>query len=61
MNWKTKVILFYSLGGLALGILAGITTIKNAVDNDKELDLTLKDGAKVGLAAMEVMKKTIIK
>lgn len=61
MDWKTKIILFYAIGGLALGIIAGITTIKNAVDNDTEVDLTLKEGAKVGIAAMEVMKKTIIK
>ena len=60
MNWKNKVFLFYAIGGLLLGVVAGLITINNAVDNDKEVELDLKTGAKVGVAALQNIKKIII-
>lgn len=61
MDWKQKTIFFYALGGLALGIISGIITVNNAVEENKEVDLSMKNRAKIGLAALEVMKKTILK
>ena len=58
MDWKKKTILIYAIGGLLIGLLSGIITVNNAVDNDKEVNLTVKDGAKI---AIDVMKKTILK
>lgn len=58
MDWKKKTILIYVIGGLLIGLLSGIITVKNAVDKDKEINLTVKDGAKI---AFDVMKKTILK
>ncbi len=53
--------LFYIIGGLACGIVAGILTINNAVENKKELDLSLQDGAKIGMNALKMVTKTVIK
>ena len=61
MNWKTKTILLYVGCGLVLGAIAGIMTINNAVENEKELDPTLKDGAKICVEALKSLKKLAIK
>ena len=61
MDWKKKTLLIYILGGLICGILAGIMTVRNAEQNKKELDITLKDGAKIGLTTLESQKKVVIK
>ena len=61
MDWKTKTLLIYGIVGLVCGILAGITTINNAVENDKEADISLKDGARISLTAMDAMRKTVLK
>ncbi|MBQ6510240.1 MAG: hypothetical protein IJI07_12270 [Flexilinea sp.] len=61
MDWKTKTLLIYGAIGLVCGILAGITTINNAVENEKEADISLKEGAKIGLTAMDAMRKTVLK
>ena len=61
MNWKTKTLLIYGVVGLVYGILAGITTINNAVENNKKPDITLKEGARISLTAMDAMRKTVLK
>ncbi len=61
MNWKTKTLLIYGVVGLVCGILAGITTINNAVENNKKPDITLKEGARISLTAMDAMRKTVLK
>lgn len=61
MNWKTKTLLIYGLGGLLLGIIAGIASIDNAVEKNKSIDISLKDGAKIGLNAFNAIQKIIIK
>lgn len=61
MNWKTKTLLYYSLGGLLIGIAAGIITINNAVEKQSEVDLSLKNGAKMGLAALNAVQKIVLK
>ena len=61
MDWKKKVMLIYTLGGLACGIIAGMITVNNAVENDKELDISLQDGAKIGMNAIKMLTKTVIK
>lgn len=61
MDWKKKTLLIYTIGGLICGVFAGLITINNAVSRKKELDLSLKDGARLGMAAMEVVRKTVIK
>jgi len=60
MNWKTKTMVLYVLGGLVIGILAGIMTVNNAEKNEKEVDLSLKNAAKITAAAFETMKKLVI-
>ena len=57
MGWKGKTLLFYIGCGLVLGAIAGIMTINNAEQNDKEVDPTLKDGAKICLEALKSLKK----
>ena len=61
MSWKTKTILYYGLGGLLIGIIAGIVSINNAVEENKEVDLTLENGAKIGIAALKALPKFITK
>ncbi len=61
MDWKKKTMLFYIIGGLACGIIAGMITINNAVENDKEIDLSLQEGAKIGMNAIKLLTKTVIK
>ena len=61
MNWKTKTLLFYGFIGLAVGIVAGIMTINNAVENKKEVDISLKNGARIGVTAMDAMRKAVLK
>lgn len=61
MDWKKKTLLFYSLGGLILGVFAGIITINNAVEKDKEVDISLKEGAKIGISALNSLQKYILK
>ena len=61
MDWKKKTILFYSLGGLILGVFAGIITINNAVEKDKEVDISLKEGAKIGISALNSLQKYVLK
>ncbi len=58
MDWKKKTVLIYTIGGLLIGLLSGIITVNNAVEKDKEINLTVKDGARM---AIDVMKKTILK
>ncbi len=60
MSWKVKTMLIYGLGGLILGILAGMITVNKAVDEEKEPEFSVKKGAKVGLAVIDALKKTII-
>ncbi len=61
MSWKTKTLLYYSLGGLVIGIVAGIISINNAVEKNTEVDLSLKNGAKVGIAALNAVQKIAFK
>ncbi|MBQ6342796.1 MAG: hypothetical protein IJI41_06715 [Anaerolineaceae bacterium] len=61
MDWKKKTLLFYSLGGLLLGVFAGIITINNAVEKDEKVDLSLKEGAKIGISALNSLQKVILK
>lgn len=61
MNWKTKTFVIYILGGLVIGIIAGIMTVNNAEKNEKEVDLSLKNAAKVTVAAFDIVKKLVIK
>jgi len=61
MDWKKKTLLFYSLGGLILGVFAGIITINNAVEKDKEVDISLKEGAKIGISALNSLQKYVLK
>lgn len=61
MDWKKKTLLFYSLGGLLLGIFAGIITVNNAVEKNEEVDLSLKEGAKIGISALNTLQKFVLK
>ncbi len=61
MDWKKKVMLIYIIGGLTCGIIAGMISINNAVENEKELNLSLQDGAKIGMNAIKLLTKTVIK
>ena len=61
MNWKTKTLLYYSLGGLLIGIAAGVITINNAVEKKSEVDLSLKNGAKMGIAVLNAVQKIVLK
>ena len=61
MDWKKKTLLVYIIGGLVLGAAAGYLTIKNAEENNKELAPTLQDGAKVCIAALDSLKKIVLK
>ena len=61
MNWKTKTMLVYILGGLMLGVLAGIMTVSNAEETQKEPELDLKKGAKFGIDAINLIRKNIAK
>ncbi|MBR6090488.1 MAG: hypothetical protein IKP86_11175 [Anaerolineaceae bacterium] len=61
MDWKKKTILIYALGGLIIGIGAGILTINNAVQNNREADLSLKNAGKVTVAALNAMQKIVLK
>ena len=61
MNWKTKTLLYYGLGGLVIGIVAVIISINNAVEKNTEVDLSLKNGAKVGVAALNAVQKLVFK
>ena len=60
MNWKTKTLLLYIGCGLVLGAVAGIMTINNAEENNKEIDPTLKDGARICVQALKSLKKLAI-
>ena len=61
MDWKKKTILYYTLGGMVIGILAGIIGVNNAVEKNQEVELSLKNGAKIGIAALDVVKKLVMK
>ena len=61
MDWKKKTLLVYILGGLVLGAAAGYLTIKNAEENNIELSPSLQDGAKVCIAALDSLKKIVLK
>ncbi len=61
MDWKKRTVLYYTLGGLLIGLLAGMISVNNAVEKDKEIDLSLKNGAKVGIAALDAMQKIVMK
>ena len=61
MNWKTKTIVYYGLGGLAIGVLAAVMAINNAEKNRKETDLSLKTSGKLVMAAMDAVRKNVLK
>ena len=61
MDWKKKVILIYAFGGLACGLIAGIMSVNNAVEKDEKIEITAKDGAKLGMAAMKAAQKVVLK
>ena len=61
MDWKTKTLLIYSIGGLIIGAAAGIATINNAVEKNEEVDITFKDGARIGVNALNSLSKVILK
>ena len=60
MDWKTKTILFYIGCGVVLGAIAGILTVNNAQEKDKQIDPTLKDGAKICIEGLKSIKKILI-
>ena len=60
MNWKKKTIMIYAFGGLVLGIVAGIMMVNDAEEKQKEVDFSVKNGAKVGIAALNFIKKNIL-
>lgn len=60
MDWKKKTVILYALGGLIIGIAAGIMTVKNAEDENKEVEYSLKNGLKVGLAAINAVRKNVL-
>lgn len=60
MDWKKKTILYYALGGALIGVIAGILTVNNAIEENKEVELSLKNGAKIGLQALDMMKKIVM-
>ncbi len=60
MDWKAKTILFYIGCGLVLGAIAGIMTVNNAEKNDKQIDPTLKDGAKICVEGLKSLKKIVL-
>ena len=59
MDWKTKTLLFYMGCGLVLGAIAGIMTVNNAEENEKEVTPTLKDGARICMAGLKNMKNIL--
>lgn len=61
MDWKTKTMLFYGIGGLLLGVLAGIASINNAEEKDQQLEISLQEGARLGVNALNSLSKVIIK
>ena len=61
MDWKKKTMLIYIIGGLAIGIVAGMISVKKAVDEEREIDLSLQDGAKIGMDVIKFLTKTVIK
>lgn len=61
MNWKSKTMLYYALGGLLIGVIAGLVSINNAVEENKEVKLSFENGAKIGLAALKALPKIISK
>ena len=61
MDWKAKTMLIYGIGGLVLGVAAGIVSINNAVEKNEPLDITLQDGARIGVNALNSLSKIIIK
>lgn len=61
MNWKTKTMLVYIMGGLLIGALAGIMTISTTDETQKEPELDLKKGAKFGIDAINLIRKNLAK
>ena len=61
MGWKAKTLLLYIGCGLVLGTIAGILTINNAEENEKEINPTLQDGAKICMSALKGVKKVMLK
>ena len=59
MDGKTKLILFYSIGGLLLGALIGMNKVKDAEENNEEVDFTLKDATKSGVKVLGIVQKAL--
>ena len=53
--------LVYIMGGLLLGALAGIMTVSNAEETQKEPELDFKKSAKFGIDAINLIRKNIAK
>lgn len=61
MDWKKKTILYYGLVGLVSGIMAGILSVKNAEDKNKQVDFSPKDTARICMNALNSMQKLVFK
>ena len=59
MDGKTKMILFYSIGGLLIGALIGLTKVSDAEKNNEEVDFTLKDATKSGVKVLGMVQKAL--
>lgn len=59
MDGKTKMILFYSIGGLLIGVLIGLTKVSDAEKNNEEVDFTLKDATKSGVKVLGMVQKAL--
>ena len=59
MDGKTKMVLFYSIGGLIVGALVGITKANDEEEKNEKVDFTLKDATKSGVKVLGMVQKAL--
>lgn len=57
MDWKKKTYLIFAATGLAAGLLIAHMRIQKAEEEDKPVKLDAKEGARIGLALIDAVKK----
>lgn len=55
-NWKTKTLLIGGIVGLLSGLFAAYLLIQRASQNQQKPELKAKDGVKVGLGLLGVLR-----
>lgn len=57
MDWKKKTYLIAGIVGMVAGLMVARMRIQNAEENNEQLKLDAKEGARIGMVVIDAVKR----